>query len=336
MALSPPTVRPYIPTKKRHAGVGEKTLFSIARVPGSFRTAPTALPLALTQFAALGSPGPVFIIGGFTQHHRINPIYYTLTTAGAVADGRMTYPHADGAALVLPGKVEYVGGLDHAGKATPRIQPISFAGTATSASDHWLKTSISAMATASDGSGAYLIGGTRPSGASNLIYRFRPGLAPQVWSRLPEALSHPMAAIYRKSLWVIGGYSPTQGYSRSVYTINLSSGQVTNVAQLPIGLADGAVVPYQGSLWILGGVGARGESRSTFVIEPSGSIVHPGPKLPEAVRGNAAFVLSGRLWVGGGTMADGKVTRQLWWYQPPKALLRHDKTKPRAKGGHLS
>jgi hypothetical protein len=311
----------------------------VSTIKGSFNPASVNLPIPLTEFSVVATPpGAVALVGGYTKGRRINPIVYTLTNTGVVADGRMISPHANGNTIDLSGRVQYVGGIDAVDKPSSRIQPVSLNGSLSDPPNQWLRTPLSAMATASAGATAYVVGGQTAKASTDIIYRIRLGSHPKPWSRLPEALSHPMAAVYRGMLWVIGGYSEAGGYSSAVYTVNLQSGQVTAVAQLPLGLANGAITEYHHDLWILGGSTPSGETADTFVILPSGSAIHPGPKLPQAVQADSAFVLDGRLWVGGGTTANGSPIAQLWQYRPQvkPAPRQPDKKKTATAPGSVA
>ncbi len=308
---------------------------AVTRVGGRFVLAPVALPMPLSAFSvATPSSQAVALIGGYTAAHRVNPIIYSLTPAGVVADGRMTYPHADGGLIVVDGVVEYVGGQDNINQPSARIQPIAVTAATVPVRERWFKTALTAIATASDGNQAYIVGGQSQGLALNTIYRIVGHQNPTVFSHLPLALTDAMATVYRGSLWVLGGYNFATGYQSTIYTVNLTSGQITAVGELPVGLDDAAITIYRNDLWILGGETANGNSRQTYVIKPGGSLVHPGPILPQAVRADSAFVIDGRLWIGGGVTNTGVATWSLWWYQAPHSRSKiRPSERPKVRHG---
>ncbi len=61
----------------------------VSTIPGRFTHAALTLPMALTQFSVVSTPpAAVDLVGGYTRSGQVNPFLYTLTEAGAVADGR--------------------------------------------------------------------------------------------------------------------------------------------------------------------------------------------------------------------------------------------------------
>lgn len=295
-------------------------------LPGAFKPAPVALPIPLANYAVVNpTPATAELIGGYTRDMGVNPIVYTLTAAGAIAASRMRYPDAAGGAALIATSIRYFGGASTAGVSSARIQAVRWTSTPSPTTPAHLAGPLSEMATVASASGpngpgtVFLVGGKNAAGASSLIYRWRKNTGAKVWAHLPIPLEYPMAALYRHQLWIIGGYNPTAGYSRSVYTVNLLTGRTKHVATLQIGIADGALVQFHNALWVLGGQGPQGSTRTTFALKPSRSgqvLAHPGPKLPESVFADSAFVLSGNLWVGGGFTGTSTPTTWLWRYQP--------------------
>ncbi len=317
---SPPRLQRRHPLSRRGSGPAVPPRAQFTRVGGTFRPAPSQLPLPLTDFSVVAGPGAETIIGGYTQGGRINPLIYDVTEHGVVAEAWLSRPYANGGAVGLGSEILYVGGSYRPGRLSARIQPIQWTAVhrplPIQRPSRRLSRPLGAMATAVSGDSAFAVGGRLPHGASNVIYRWQVAGHPQPWAHLPRAVIHPVAAVFDGALWVIGGFTPQMGYADAIYTVNLRSGQATRVGTLPVPTADAAVAVFNGQLWMLGGQTPAGPTRHTWVIRGPHAIAQ-GPSLSMAVKGANAFVLDHRLWVGGGQGASGQLFRRLWWYVPP-------------------
>ena len=236
----------------------------------------------------------------------------------------MAHPHADGGTAVFNGLIQYVGGTYRVSHPSSRIQFVDWRANMPVPPDRFLTQPLAEMATAAYGNTAYAVGGESLKGPSALIYRWRLGKSPVAWVRLPHPLVHPMAAIYRQALWVIGGLSPT-GFSSAVDSVNLKTGTISPLGRFPVAIAHAAVAVFGHQLWVIGGETARGPSRRSWVWQGHGW--RQGPDLPQAVQGDSAFVLGDQLWAGGGSTRSGRITNQLWRYQAPEPVKRSGKSK---------
>ena len=110
------------------------------------------------------------------------------------------------------------------------------------------------------------------------------------FARLPEGLRVPAVAAPPRphTLYVAGGRTAS-GPSARVYAVDLTSGVVTPLAELPSPVQGAVLVPSGTGLYLLGGTGPGGKpSRAVVRIDPATGKPTPAGRLPKALVGAAA------------------------------------------------
>ncbi len=293
IAFRPHTIKP---TKTGHRP-SETTGIHIKAPRASYSLPPFGLPEGLKNFAVVVQGGVITLAGGSTGQS-LNGSVFTLTANGAVVGGALSEPRQEGGIIGLAQHDVYAGGV------LANNTPTNSGENLTSGTPRpFLPQGLSGFAVASSAGINYLVGGNTPKGVSPVIYRVAPNGQVTPWLDLPQAVSRPMASVFSKSLYVVGGEYTNHHESPTIYRISLATKKIERLGSLPVGVYDGAMGVAGGSLWILGGYVHHKVSRKTWVIQ--GTSVVSGRPLPEALAGEATAAVGHDLWILGGRTPHG-------------------------------
>jgi hypothetical protein len=239
----------------------------VANARGQLDTA--SLPNAQHDAQAATLAGAVYVFGGgqFSEYDHIlgfDPAAGSVSVAGA-----LPRPASD-VAVAQTGAVAYVvGGFDGVNwldtilawrpGTQPRIVghlPVALRYTA---------------ATAVQGK-VLIIGGSTPTGASNVIYRFDPATgAVAPIGRLPQAVTHAGAAVLGSTVYLVGGRGDNvNARTARVWAINPSTGATRAAGRLPAPMSDAGVVSLGDAIIVAGGHTEAGTQAAVGELVPAG------------------------------------------------------------------
>lgn len=262
------------------------------------------LPAPVQDPASAGLGGTRFVLlGGLTAADTSSD--QVIVGTGTSASVRAVLPNAqhDAQAAPLAGQVYLFGGgqftqYDHILAFDPSSDHVSMAGS--------LPTAASDVAVAGGPSTAYVVGGFDGVHWLNTVLAYTPHHPVHVLAHLPVALRYAAAAVIGHELLVAGGSTPT-GASRTVYRVDLKTGSVRALGQLPTPLTHAGAGSLEGEMYLVGGRGAVVTARSSAVygINPVTGRVHLVGHLPSPLSDEAVVSASGHLLVAGGAGAGG-------------------------------
>jgi hypothetical protein len=141
---------------------------------------------------------------------------------------------------------------------------------------------------AARGGSAYLVGGWTGTQYATAVLRFTPPDTIDLVTRLPVGVRSPAVLLMRHTLYVAGGRTKS-GVSRRVYAVDVGSGAVTALGDLPRAVEQAVLVAYGTKLYLLGGESASGRSVATVVrIDPATGRPSPAGTMAMPLAGASA------------------------------------------------
>lgn len=225
----------------------------------------------------------------------------TLVVAGGVAGarvlaGRVGGPLARAASLPGPraapqvfsigGTVYVLGGEDG---ATPSdaILRVDLASHSVIAAGTFVEP-LAEAGVAAQGGSAYLVGGWTGTRYATAVLRFTPPARVDLVARLPAGVRSPAVLLLRHTLYVAGGRA-VNGLTRKVFAVDVDSGAVTALGDLPEAVDQAVLVAHGTELYLLGGESASGKPIATIVkLDPATGRPAPAGKMPQPLAGAAA------------------------------------------------
>jgi N-acetylneuraminic acid mutarotase len=250
------------------------------------------LPVSLSRAAAVALGGRVVLVGGSS------------VLAGS-ADGPLrrvaALPSARSAAAaaVSGGSVWVVGG-ERAGRPTDEILRIEMRPNRVTAAGRF-EEPLAEAGFAARGGSLYLVGGWTGEKYATAILRVLPPGQVALVARLPAGLRAPAVAIVGTRLYVAGGLGES-GPTRSLLTVDLQTGVLRRIGELPQAVSGAMLVPAGSYLYLLDGTAAGGVATTAVVrIDPAtgrSTVVGKTPiSLPGATAvtvGKSILVFAGR------------------------------------------
>jgi N-acetylneuraminic acid mutarotase len=125
-------------------------------------------------------------------------------------------------------------------------------------------------AVASAGRALLIIGGSTPTGASDIVYRFEPasGIVRRL-GRMPQPITHAGAAAIGQTVYVVGGRGDSlDARSAAVWAIDPLTGRVRSAGRLPQPISDAGVVSLGDAIVVAGGRTAAGTQSGVGELVP--------------------------------------------------------------------
>ncbi len=153
---------------------------------------------------------------------------------------------------------------------------------------------IAEAGVAARGGSAYLVGGWTGTKYATAVLKFTPPSTVDLVGRLPVGLRSAAVVLLRNTLYVAGGRTSV-GLSRRVFAVDIGSGAVTSLGQLPEAVSQAVLIEHGTKLYLLGGVDSAGDPvHKVISIDPAtgrpaaaGRMVHdlPGAAAPPTATG---------------------------------------------------
>ena len=153
--------------------------------------------------------------------------------------------------------------------------------------------------TTPDGKSMLVIGGYNGHQPTLDVLQTSDGKTFTTVATLLHGVRFPAVAMLGRAVWVVGGEdakAPVAGIQR----IDLDSGQVTDVAPLPVALSRASGFTLGGALFVAGGRTPQGMSKLIYRVDPLTGVVTSAGSLPEersdstvVVRGKTAYLFGG-------------------------------------------
>ncbi len=204
--------------------------------------------------AVVGGVGSARVLGG--------PVGGKLVVIGA-----LTTPLAAMQAFPSGGYLYLLGG-ENGTKATDQLFRIDLA-AGRARPDGRFEEPLAEAGVAPRAGSAYLIGGWTGSQLATAVLKFTPPATTVLVARLPDGTRSPAVALLGHTLYVAGGRTE-HGLTRNVYAIDIQTGSVVSLGQLPVAVEQAVLVPSGTGLYLLGGKTANGKPSTTVIrIDPA-------------------------------------------------------------------
>src|SRR5262249_54859162 len=120
------------------------------------------------------------------------------------------------------------------------------------------------------------------------VLKFTPPSTVSIVSRLPVGVRSPAVALVGNTLYVAGGQTE-QGPSTAVYAVDVDSGGVTSLGQLPQPVVRGVLLPVGPKLYLVGGRTTGGKaSGGVILIDPTTGSPTLAGRIPSPLVGASA------------------------------------------------
>ncbi len=279
------------PASTRPASVhGETVLKSSA--------APWRLPAPLSRAVALQDGSGALLLGGLERSQATSDqiLRVDLARGTATPAGRLAAPVHDAAGALLGGTAYVFGG--GARQTVADVQAVVPGRHALLAGR--LPAPRSDLAAVAVAGRAYLVGGYDGRAPSRAVLETADGTHFHIAAQLRQGVRYPALAADGEVVYAFGGEPAAGGESRAIQAIDLRSGAVRIVGQLPHGLAHAAVVRLGGRIYLAGGRSGGRATDAVWRFDPAGGGVIPAGRLPGPVSDAAAVVVGGSAWLLGG------------------------------------
>jgi hypothetical protein len=191
------------------------------------------------------------------------------------------------------GTTVYVIGGEAADTPTDEIHTLAAGAKALTAAGTF-EEPLAESGVVTSGGSAYFVGGWTGSKYGTAILKFTPPNSSVLLARLPDGVRSPAVALIGHTIYVAGGRT-SAGVSAHIYAVDISSGAVTSIGELPQPVQQAVLVAHGTKLYLLGGLDAQGDPvHSVVSIDPAtgrpsaaGRMVHdlPGAAAPPTATG---------------------------------------------------
>lgn len=153
----------------------------------------------------------------------------------------------------------------------------------------------------SDGDGANVLvfGGWTGKDPTNEVLQTTDGTTFTTVATLLHPTRYPAVTMLGRSVWVIGG-EYDKAILPGIQRVDLDSGQVVDVAPLPVGLSRASAFSLGNAIFVAGGRTPDGRSNQIYRVDPITGVVTAAGTLPEersdatvAVSGTTAYLFGG-------------------------------------------
>jgi hypothetical protein len=160
---------------------------------------------------------------------------------------------------------------------------------------------------ATDGGSVYLAGGWTGEQYATAVLKLTPPSTVDLVARLPVATRSPAVALLRHTLYVAGG-ATSSGLSKQVFAVDIDSGAVTTLDDLPQPVEQAVLLVSGPKLYLLGGKTASGKADTAILaIDPATGNATRAGRMPKPLVGAAAVPVGSRTLVV--DSANGRVFR---------------------------
>lgn len=207
--------------------------------------------------------GTLVVVGG-TGSARIlaGPPDGRLTVVGALVAPRQSM-----ALFPSGGKLWALGG-ETAGKPAAALFRIDLAAGRERAAGTF-EEPLAEAGVAPSGSSVYLVGGWTGTQFASAVLQFTPPGTVRLVARLPEGVRSPAVALLGHTLYVAGGVTAA-GRSSAVEAVDVDTGSVATLGQLPQPVEAGVLLAVRGKVFLVGGTTTRGRaSGAVIAIDPT-------------------------------------------------------------------
>ncbi len=232
----------------------------------------------------------------------VSPAAIPVFTATVLAE-RILTPLSRLAAFSLGGRIFIAGGLTTGSQTTANIEVFDPAKPAVTAITH-LEVAVHDAAVGVLGRVALVVGGGSSS-STDVVQAVRPDGSSSVVGHLPRPRSDDSAAVWGKTLYVLGGYDGVHELPDILATADGTTFRQLGV--LPETVRYGTACPTSTALWMIGGQHDGVTITDVQRIDTGTGIGAIVGQLPHRLAHAACAVVAGHLLVMGGT--DGQTTQ---------------------------
>ena len=216
------------------------------------------LPGAQHDAGAAGLPQGGYVFGGGNLTEldhilKVDPASASVTTAG-----RLPSPSSDGAVTRVGATAYIVGGYDGTNFLNTVLAYTP--GRGTRVVGHLPVGLRYATVTPGPIGQILVIGGTTPTGTSQVVYIFNPATGhSRVLARLRHPITHAGAVTIGAYAYLVGGRGDaTTSQTSAVWSINTASGRIRAAGRLPAPTSDAAVLRIGSAIVVAGGMTPTG------------------------------------------------------------------------------
>lgn len=251
--------------------------------------------------------GKLIVAGGLTAADTSTAEIRLVGATGDRQIGALPVAVHDAGAAELGGAVYVFGGGDGVGQHDEIVR-ISVPSGRTSLAGR-LPAPSSDQAVASAGGAAYVVGGYTGTQWLDTVVRWRPGRAAKIVAHLPSPVRYAAVAAVGRSLVVAGGSLPDGTASRAIYRVDVSTGRVARLGNLPAATTHAAAATIGGEVFVVGGRSAALDTPTSRIvaIDAATGRVRAAGALRVARSDEEVAPLAGGLLVAGGWAHGGTV-----------------------------
>ncbi|GAC1386445.1 MAG: hypothetical protein NVS1B7_4900 [Candidatus Saccharimonadales bacterium] len=286
-------------------------------------TATWQLPTALGRPVVVNNNGLITVAGGLTNSGSTDKVFTINPENGSVATvAPLAEIIHDAAGALINGTVTVFGG----GDATPTAdvqQPGTVIAKLPSA-----RADVSAVTIKNT---TYLIGGYAGTVYPTAILSTNDGKTFQTKTNLAQGVRYAAVASRGNSLYIFGGELANGKSSADIISLDIASGQLKTIGQLPQALSHAAAFTIDDQLFVVGGTDGTTASSGIFRVDPFNGKVTTAGKLPYAIYDAAAVVIGKNGYLVGGRGNDNLLNSIIML--APKAEA--DATAPSTNVGYL-
>ena len=200
------------------------------------------------------------------------------------------------AAAFGAGGAVYVVGGEQGSKPTDAILRIDLGDGKVTSAGKFVEPLAESGVAARNGS-AYLVGGWTGEKFGTAVLHVAPSGEPSLLARLPVGVRSPAVALVGHRLFVAGGLAKS-GRTRSLFSVDTTSGAVKALGVLPQAIDEALLVPSGSKLYLLGGRDAKGKPLDTiYRINPATGHVTAAGRMAKPLAGATAVPFGSRTLV---------------------------------------
>jgi hypothetical protein len=259
--------------------------------------APWQLPAPLSRMVVLANEGRLLIIGGLNSAGTSERGILAADPASGVvtSDGTLALPVHDSSGALLSGAAYIFGGGNSASISTVQVIKPGHSAQTTGT----LPTARSDLAATVAGSEAVIVGGYDGTSPANAVLATSDGAHFRVVGMLRSPVRYPAVAVMGSYVYVFGGEWAGR-LSTAIQRVNVGTGGVDLVGQLPVGLGHAAALVLNDQIWVVGGLAPGGPSNGVLHFDAQSGAVASAGTLPKPVSDAGIAVLGGTGYLVGG------------------------------------
>ncbi len=296
----PQSVRPSQPRLAGQKAPDPNARFALSH----WSSAPITLNQAMMGFAAVHTPGAIWVLGGLVNDQSTTSIQKigvsangTLQPIQNVAPGLPIANH-DGSAVLFGRQVILLGGGSYLSSNAVFRLPLPRMNPATTLNP--LPTPLSDLQAVADGPRILVLGGHDAGAPLSTIWAYNPARPITVWAHLPVGVRYPAVARDSQMLYSIGGLSAT-GVTRQAVAYSLKTGKMTKLPPYPLAIQYAEAAVIGGHLVVAGGKTASNWTNAVYWYNTAKRRWMRAPSMPSAAGYGALVAISPTqaVWLGG-------------------------------------